>query len=277
MTTHETAPPAMPAAPPAIHADYYDITDHDGWPVASLLVLIDRTRSPVRAEVHLYEDLPEELREWALRKGRGIIEQQYFSNDPVPLRVMQSYPWRDTLNVRAAGALTPAVETQWFQRWQIAAAVGAVVLLVALVWALVSALRGPGGEAAETTGGELSLAQSEQPAAAVVGGEGVTSTLASPAIGADLPPSRHANPNILVGSRVRVRPGAALNLTAEPGPDETIVGSMANQQEATVIAGPAMTQGLSDTIVWWRVRLDSSLEAWAPANTSDGPVLELVQ
>jgi hypothetical protein len=169
------------------------------------------------------------------------------------------------------------VETQWFQRWQIAAAVGAVVLVVALVWALVSALRGPGGEAAETTGGELSLAQSEQPAAAVVGGEGVTSTLASPAIGADLPPSRHANPNILVGSRVRVRPGAALNLTAEPGPDETIVGSMANQQEATVIAGPAMTQGLSDTIVWWRVRLDSSLEAWAPANTSDGPVLELVQ
>jgi hypothetical protein len=52
---------------------------------------------------------------------------------------------------------------------------------------------------------------------------------------------------------------------------------MANQQEATVMAGPAMTQGISDTIVWWHVRLDSGVEAWAPANTSDGPVLELVQ
>lgn len=275
MTTYQTAAPD-PALPPAIHADYYDITDHDGWPVASLLVLIDRARSPVRAEVHLYEDLPEELREWALRKGRSIIEQQYFSNDPVPLRVMQSYPWRDTLNVRAAGALTPATETQWFQRWQIAAAIGAVVLLVALVWALVSALRGP-GEEAETPGSEVSLAQSEQPEAQAVDSEGAAPASTLPAIGSDLPPSRHANPNILVGSRVRVRPGAALNLTAEPGPEEEIVGTMANQQEATVMAGPAMTQGISDTIVWWHVRLDSGVEAWAPANTSDGPVLELVQ
>lgn len=52
---------------------------------------------------------------------------------------------------------------------------------------------------------------------------------------------------------------------------------MENGQEAVIVEGPALTQGTSDTIVWWRVRLDDGSEAWAPANTSDGAVLELVE
>lgn len=90
-----------------------------------------------------------------------------------------------------------------------------------------------------------------------------------------LPPSSNANSNLQVGLRVRVVPGSALTLRTEPGVDSgQAIGFMENAQEATIVGGPHWLQGLSDTIVWWYLRLDDGTEAWAPANDSNFTLLE---
>jgi hypothetical protein len=266
-------PPALERAQ-AIQADYYNIIDKEGWPVAALLVLSDRRHDPVRAELHLYEDLEDDVRQWAFRQGRALLEARYYSAEPVPLKIFQSYPGRETVQVRTSGVKrTPQSAESWFQRWQLAAAVGIALLLLALVWAVTTALRGPTGDipAAQTTTTQGDPSAEGQP---VGGGEEAPDATSS---GGSLPPSQHADPNLAVGKRARVRQGLRLSLVTEPGPNQSVVGYMQDQQEATVVEGPVLTQGTSDTIVWWRLRLDDGAEAWAPANTSDGAVLELVE
>lgn len=277
MTIEESSAPPMQDATAriqAIHSDFYHITDNEGWPIAALLVLLDSKRSPVRAEIQLYEELEDAAREWAFRQGRRLLESRYYSAEPVPLRVMQSYPMGDPLQVRAhATNLLPA-ENQWFQRWQVAAGAGVLVLLIALVWALAAFLRGVG------SGSNIGA---EPPAAQPAGNSSEDAAnsnndqAAPPTLQANLPPSKNADPNLTVGRRVRVRPGLTVSLVAEPGADSTPIGYMQDGQQALIVEGPAMTQGASDTIVWWRVQLDDGSQAWAPANTSEGPVLELVE
>ena len=271
--TSTLGPPAADRTQ-AIQADYYNIIDDEGWPVAALLVLIDRRRDPVRAELHLYEDLEDDVRHWAFRQGRALLEARYFSPEPVPLKIFQSFPGRETVQVRVHGASRPLAPTEsWFQRWQVAAAAGVVLLLVALLWALTAYLRGSEGV---TPTSEAPASQNAAEAAEQGGASADQSSAATP-VGAALPPSQHADPNLAVGKRARVRAGLRLALVGEPGPDQSVVGYMQNQQEATIVDGPAYTKGSSDTIVWWRLRLDDGAEAWAPANTSDGAVLELVE
>jgi hypothetical protein len=257
-----------------IQADYYNIINEEGWPVGALVVLVDRAHDPVRAELHLYDELSDEMRHWAFRRGRSILEARYYSAEPVPLKIFESFQGRETVHIQASGASRrPLNEERWLQGWQVAAGVGVVVLLVAVIWALATFLNSPPGDTATTqppitqddaaASTETSFATGEQPS-----GE------AAP--GSNLPPSQHADPTLGVDVRVRVRPGLRLSLVAEPGPNSTVIGYMQDQQEATIIGGPAYTQGARDTIVWWRVRLDDGVEAWAPANTSEGAVLERV-
>lgn len=269
-----TLSPAAPEQLQPIHADYYNIIDEEGWPVGALVVLVDRQHDPVRAELHLYEELSDDVRHWAFRRGRSILEARYYSAEPVPLKIFESYQGRETVHIQASGSgRRPAADDRWLQGWQVAAGVGVVVLLVAVIWALATFLRSPLGEGATT---QPPITQDEAAAGEETSGTGgeQPGTQATP--GGDLPPSQHADPTLAVDVRVRVRPGLRLSLVAEPGPNSTVIGYMQDQQEATIIGGPAYTQGTRDTIVWWRVRLDDGVEAWAPANTSDGPVLERV-
>ena len=53
-----------------IHSHYFDITDIESWPVAGLLVLLDGQGQPVRAELHLYDDLQPHVQEAAIRQAR---------------------------------------------------------------------------------------------------------------------------------------------------------------------------------------------------------------
>jgi hypothetical protein len=266
-----TLGPTAPDHAQAIQAEYYNILDEKGWPVAALIVLVDRKRDPVRAELHLYEELTDDVRHWAFRQGRSMVEARYASDEPVPLKIFQSYQGRETVQVRTTGVSRPAVEGQdWMQRWQWAAGAGVLILLIALVWAVSSFLRGGGAAtpAAEPT------AQTEQTAAGETGAEAA----ASPTPAGDvLPVSKNADPNLAVGQRVRVRAGLRTALVETPGADGGIVGYLQDQQEATIVDGPMQTRGTSDTIVWWRVRLDDGAEAWAPANTSEVAVLELAE
>jgi hypothetical protein len=74
--------------------------------------------------------------------------------------------------------------------------------------------------------------------------------------------------------RIAIVPGLQLALRSEPGADAgEVVGSMSDGEEATIIGGPRMTQGDSDTIVWWLVQLDDGAQAWAAANTSQQTLL----
>jgi hypothetical protein len=77
---------------------------------------------------------------------------------------------------------------------------------------------------------------------------------------------------------VRIKPGLRLTLRSEAGADAgESVGFMENSQEAVIIAGPTQLPGNSDTIIWWFVRLDNGVEAWAAANTSELTLLEPVE
>ena len=255
----------------AIRAEFYNITDAEGWPLAGLIMLLDGKDQPVRAELHLYEGLPEQMREQAVRQGRILIETRYYSTEPLPLRVLQSYPWRDTLHVRANAAPTSRTRTtpiNWTQYWPYLAAAGALLLLIAIIWGITTLFGGANtGQSAGQTSAVVDTVGGN-----VAAGTSVTQTTS---VGdANLPPSQKANPNLAVGKRVRVLQGATLSLVAQPGPDQERIGYLEGGQTAEIVDGPVQTKGERDTIVWWKVRLESGAEAWAPANTSDLTLLE---
>jgi hypothetical protein len=252
----------------AIQSDYYTITNSDGGPVAVLLVLLDRKRMPVRAELHLYATSEDDAREFAFRQARAILEKNYFSAELVPLQVLESAPLGDSILVRAQGINQPQGTAEWWPRWQLAAGAGALLLLLLLIWSIV---RGLGNTTAPTSADSTIATQQPSNAdnsASVAQATGPTATLL---------PSQRADPALAVGKRVRVKPNMKVSLVQEPGPDHPVVGYLENQQEATIISGPVLTQGQNDTIVWWRVRLGDGAEAWAPANTSEVTLLELAE
>lgn len=252
----------------AIQSDYYTITNSDGGPLAVLLVLLDRKRLPVRAELHLYAESDDDGREFAFRQGRAILEKSYYSAELVPLQVLESAPLGDSIQVRAQGISQPPQSEQWWPRWQLAAGVAALLLLILVIWSIVRGLSSTADPA--TTAPNV---VTEQPSNSGNSADGAAASGPTPT----LPPSQRADPALAVGKRVRVKPTMKVSLVQEPGPDAPVVGYLENQQEATIISGPVLTQGQNDTIVWWRVRLGDGAEAWAPANTSDVTLLELAE
>ena len=258
-----------------IAADYYNITDVEEWPIAGLLVLLDRERQPVRAELHLYDNLPGHLQEAAMRQARLVLQDYYMGGDPVPLRILETIQIREEMEIRLPPLGARPVPIRW-ARWR-ALAVGAVavVVVIGLIWLGLAQMRSRVPE------GETSPTESMTPlvAAAVAvtpGASEAEPTPFTPGIpdGGDLPPSRNAHPALGIGVRVRMTTGLQLTLRTEPGADEGVeVGSMSDGDVATIIGGPRMRQGISDTIVWWYVELDDGTEAWAAANTSQQTLL----
>lgn len=261
-------------------ADYYTIVDTEDWPIAGLVVLLDRRHQAVRSELHLYED-SERQNEYALRQAESILANQYYSADLVQLQVMQSYPWRETLEIQANAAVPAETDVMAFvnRYWQYILGGGAILILILFIW-LISSFFGSAEDPTpavvdvpvEASVGEESVAPADSvnPSAANTSGE----TVLTGSQTNDLQPSQNANPNLAVGQRVRVAPGLAASLVSEPVPDQDkVVGVLNAGQEATIFDGPVWTAGDRDTIVWWRVRLDNGLEAWVPANTSDHTIL----
>jgi uncharacterized protein YgiM (DUF1202 family) len=78
---------------------------------------------------------------------------------------------------------------------------------------------------------------------------------------------------------MRVLPGIeGVALVSEPGPDQSkVIGHIKAGDEATIIGGPVLLQGNTDTIVWWQVQFDDGSQAWVPANTSDVTLLGVAQ
>ncbi len=158
MTTIDTALDASinanelagtPAAPlsdgtadlsPAITADYYNLTESDGWPIAGLVVLLDRHHRPVRAEVHLYDNTMGRRQDDALNNANNLLIQQYRSlteeASKLPLRVMRTRQELDTLSVQLDVDPAPAaakVDTTARPAWFSPTTGIAVVIIAALL------------------------------------------------------------------------------------------------------------------------------------------------
>jgi hypothetical protein len=264
----------LPSQLQAVQADYYTIVDAEEWPIAGLVVLLDRRKQPVRAELHLYEELADHRNEFALRQSQQIINERYYSSEPIQLQVMQSYAWRETLKVRTSAEPIPqASDPLAFvqQYWQYILAASALLVLITLIWAVSAFFRSRTDTPAAATTVEQSATTVAPTAAAPAP--------AAPAQDNGLPPSQRADANLAVGKRMRVLPGIeGVSLVSEPGPDQNkVIGHIKAGDEANIIGGPVLLQGNTDTIVWWQVQFDDGRQAWVPANTSDVTLLGVAQ
>ena len=248
-----------------IRADYYNLTDLQGAPLAGLLVLMDRRGRPVRAEIHMSNTSADALYEIAVRQSLRLIEDRYKSDRPVRLYPLRMQLETDPLSVQPrarasnAGVAPPPASAN-------------PLLLVGALLLAISALFG-GWFLNEWFTGDL--IRSRAPATLAV-------SSSSAAAGPDvlivetngLPPSRNAIP-MNVGDRIRLLPEYKISLRTEAGAQAgAIVAHLQDADHMTILNGPIWLQGNSDTIVWWYVRLDNGAQGWVPANTSELTILE---
>jgi hypothetical protein len=260
-----------------ITADYYNITNATGAPVAGLLVLMDRRQRPVRAELHLHDTTVGTIQELAQRQAHLLLSDRYHGEGPLPLNVLRTQMEYERLSIPLSAPPPPSKIPGWLRP----AALTLLALLVfgASGWFLNELFTGAAGSPAVSA--PAAQDQAAPPAEATTTTEG-TSSPADAAISAGtrisstngLPPSRNALP-LEVDQRVRIRPGFQVALRTEAGANAgTVIGAMQGGEQATIINGPIWLEGNSDTIVWWYIRLDNGTEAWVSANTSELTVLE---
>ncbi len=248
-----------------IRADYYNLTDLQGQPLAGLLVLMDRRGRPVRAEIHMNNNIADSLYEIALRQSLRLIEDRYKSDRPVRLYPLRMQLNSDPLSVQPRGSASgPAIAP--------APASGSPLLLIGAMLLLISALFS-GWFLNDWLSGDL--AQSNAPANIALGSaSGNANTFVLIAETNGLPPSRNAIP-MNVGDRIRLLPEYKISLRSEAGAQAgAIVSNLQDANHMTILNGPIWLEGNSDTIVWWYVRVDNGAEGWVPANTSDLTLLE---
>ena len=131
---------------PAIAADYYNLTENDGWPVAGLLVMLDRHQQPVRAEVHLYDNTQGRRQDDALHNANRLLITKYWSHaeeeSRIPLRVMRTKQDLDTLtvqlNVNETVVLNPTDTPPWLNRTNIVLAIVGLLLAAAITYSLLT-------------------------------------------------------------------------------------------------------------------------------------------
>ncbi|MCZ0939244.1 MAG: hypothetical protein OXJ55_11440 [Caldilineaceae bacterium] len=248
-----------------IRADYYNLTDLQGQPLAGLLVLMDRRGRPVRGEIHMNNNTADALYEIALRQSLRLIEDRYKSDRPVRLYPLRMQLNSDPLSVQPRGsAPTPAIAPPPASSNPLIL-VGAVLLVISALfsgWFLNEWLTGDLTQTSTQT--TLSAGSSSAAAAQNV--------LIVETNG--LPPSRNAIP-MNVGDRIRLLPEYKISIRTEAGAQAgVIVTHLQDADPMTILNGPIWLEGNTDTIVWWYVRVDSGAEGWVPANTSELTLLE---
>ena len=248
-----------------IRADYYNLTDLQGQPLAGLLVLMDRRGRPVRGEIHMNNNTADALYEIALRQSLRLIEDRYKSDRPVRLYPLRMQLNSDPLSVQPRGsAPTPAIAPPTASSNPLIL-VGAVLLVISALfsgWFLNEWLTGDLTQTSTQT--TLSAGSSSAAAAQNV--------LIVETNG--LPPSRNAIP-LNVGDRIRLLPEYKISMRTEAGAQAgVIVTHLQDADPMTILNGPIWLEGNTDTIVWWYVRVDSGAEGWVPANTSELTLLE---
>lgn len=266
----------------AIQSHYYNITDNEGSAVGGLLVFLDRRNRPVRSELHLHDELSDEVAAAAVRQGYHILGERYYGDEPLPLQVRESFVLGETLHVSLGDPSLAEEEPRRFPLWQIAAGVVSLIVLIGFIWALSSWLRGSATTeqpvAAEQAANSDSATNSSATNSSAASDTNPTPDLPTPTPNSELPPSKNADLTLKIGDQVRIRSGYTLTLRSEAGAEAgEVVGYMGEGDVAQIIDGPILLQGDSDTIMWWLVQMDEDLQAWAAANTSATRLLERMQ
>ncbi len=256
-----------------IAAEYYNLTDAEGNPIASLLVLMDRWQNPVRAEVHVYSPEPSE-QDVALRQAQLLLEDRYYSPEPIPLFVLYAAMIRDRVQVSLEDG--PKPQPRGLNLRPILAGVAILVVLLLAAW-YISGRFGSSNQTAfpEAPAGVQTQADADE---TMTGNVPAADSAGQPANAQELPPSRNAHPGLVVGTQAKILPGLASAMRTEPGANAgEIIDYIQDEMGMTIIDGPVMQRGESDTIVWWKVRLDDGREGWVPANTSKYRLLAPVE
>ena len=257
----------------AINADYYDIKDVHAYRVAGLLVLKDAQTKPVRAELHVYDDLPSHIHEGAVRQARLLLQGHYGGGSVVPVRIMQTRQMRDAVDVKLDEEVVDDGPKRKVRLpvWGIVGAVAAAVLIALGALAFQTSQRVSAGDMSVMEGATRAVQAKAEAAMALFNDDRADSATLEPIV---LPASVNARSDLALGTRVAIVPGLRLTLRSEPGAEAGVpVGYMMDEDTALIVGGPEMTAGTSDTIVWWLVNLDDGTEAWAAANTSDQTLL----
>jgi hypothetical protein len=257
----------------AINADYYDIKDVHAYRVAGLLVLKDAQTKPVRAELHVYDDLPSHIHEGAVRQARLLLQGHYGGGSVVPVRIMQTRQMRDAVDVKLDEEVVDDGPKRKVRLpvWGIVGAVAAAVLIALGALAFQTGQRVSAGDMSVMEGATRAVQAKAEAAMALFNDDRADSATLEPIV---LPASVNARSDLALGTRVAIVPGLRLTLRSEPGAEAGVpVGYMMDEDTALIVGGPEMTAGTSDTIVWWLVNLDDGTEAWAAANTSDQTLL----
>lgn len=264
----------------AIHADYYNITNANGAPLGGLLVLLDRKNRPVRAELQLNESTEGSMQELAQRQSYLLISDRYTGHHPMPMNVVRTQLEQERISVPLEAPPPPSPIPAWLRPALLI--VAAALIFGSLGWFLNTLFTGE-----ETSGGNVAQVEVPQTSVVVVPPasesaavvDDASTPLEEPRIFETngLQASRNAL-TLDVGQRVRIRPGYQVALRTEPGATAgDVLGSMDGGTEAIIINGPVWLEGNSDTIVWWKIRLDNGSIAWVAANTSDLTLLEPVE
>jgi hypothetical protein len=287
----------------SITSDFFNVADLDGRPVASLVVLLDRAKVPVRAELHLIGNTTDETGRQAVRHAQHILEERYSGQEVLPLQVWQSFlrsdpiqiPLAPPVNKSRTTASTAAVATttagvdavaplpdETAPRavpWKPLLIGVAAITLIALIWGVIDWARsdsqsaGPGGITAPVIVAPLVPVTGNLP----VDPMGPDTT--APASASDtLPPSIQA-PELFPGYRVAMVGTYRQPIRSEAGANAgEELGIMQPGQEGKIIEGPVQLAGAADTIVWWKVSFeDPQIEGWVAANNSTEPLLEAVE
>lgn len=280
-------------------AAYHPIKDSNEWPIANLILLLSFKGNPLRAELHLNTDAPapegsSSAEAFALDAARRFVAENFSTTNEdaqkLEVRVYHVDQRLPTEHIDLAYVPGPPDDDRSLGPWLMAAAAAILMIVVGVVWGFATLFNRAAVDSVSADERALvdvvdlrdsaTSQDTSENASEVIENSGVVSDAAgavdpTQAQTNGLPPSNNANNDLRVGTRVRVIPGSALTLRTEPGAESgEAIGFMENAQEATIIGGPHWLQGLSDTIVWWYLRLDDGTEAWAPANDSNFTLLE---
>jgi hypothetical protein len=292
----------------SITSDFFNVADLDGRPVASLVVLLDRAKVPVRAELHLIGNTTDETGRQAVRHAQHILEERYSGQEALPLQVWQSFLRSDPIQIplappanksrstspaAAVATATASVDavaplpdesTARAIPWKPLLIGVAAITLIALIWGVIDWARSDSQSADLTlpdTGG-ITAPNTTAPLAPETGdppADPMSADGAAPAPASDaLPPSINA-PELFPGYRVAMVGAFRQPIRTEAGANAgEEMGIMQPGQEGNIVEGPVQLPGAADTIVWWKVAFDDpQIEGWVAANNSTGPLLEAVE
>lgn len=261
---------------PPIPARVHNLVDENGQRDARLVVLLDSQGRAIEAELYFDRRLSDQTLNKVHRLAKKLLATAYTPSGPdIPLSTFELGQQLDRDNVANRFATDP--EPGSINVLYVAGGIVALFFVVGILFAMLNVLFRSRQEAVAPTA-TPAFVSAANPTASAANPAAIIDPAALTVQTNNLPASVNANPNIGVNMTVRIRDQLRSFVRSQPGPDQgKEVGFLQNGETATVLGGPQLLPGDSDTIVWWYVELNNGTQGWTPANTSTLMLLEPVQ